>query len=391
MKRCTKCGTLKPLGEFDIKADRERPASRCKPCRRADQNERNRKLHPPRIRPARIVGTAELLPCTRCHELKPAEAFPPEQRGGEKLQHWCRACFAELNAKRYAQDPEREKSRIHRNRARRRGERRRFFASYLGSRPCVDCGESDTLLLEFDHVRDKRGDVSTLAWRLAPWDRVLEEIAKCEIRCGNCHRRRTAERRRASRKSHASQDPANRARRSDVHQRQAQLQLAYASRACSQCKETKPLSEFSRKSRDGKRVQSRCRSCSAAYQRAWYERNRRTVIQRAQRNRYATARDSRQLVRAYLAEHPCLDCGENDVDVLDFDHLREKTTEVSVMVRKGWSWRTICDEIAKCEVVCTNCHKRRTRQRRQKKRADDAQIALGTASPAGIEPAPAAS
>lgn len=191
MKRCTKCGTLKPLREFDIKADRRGPAARCKQCRRADQNERNRRIHPPKIRPVRIAGTTELLPCTRCQQLKPAEAFPPERRGGSKLQHWCRDCFAELNAKRYARDPEREKRRIFRSRRLRVADRRRFIVEYLRSHPCVDCGETDPLVLEFDHVAEKRGNVSSLALSRT-WRFVTDEIARCEVRCGNCHRRKTA-------------------------------------------------------------------------------------------------------------------------------------------------------------------------------------------------------
>ena len=45
--------------------------------------------------------------------------------------------------------------------------------------------------------------------------------------------------------------------------------------------------------------------------------------------------------------------------VLEFDHLSDKRTEVSMLV-KGWSWNTVMLEIAKCEVVCANCHRRRT-------------------------------
>ncbi len=55
---------------------------------------------------------------------------------------------------------------------------------------CCDCGEADPVVLEFDHRGEKRGDVSTMAtW--ASLATLREEIAKCDIRCANCHRRRT--------------------------------------------------------------------------------------------------------------------------------------------------------------------------------------------------------
>ena len=48
-------------------------------------------------------------------------------------------------------------------------------------------------MLEFDHVAEKRLDVGqSLPYRA--WDSVLAEIAKCEVVCANCHRRRTASR-----------------------------------------------------------------------------------------------------------------------------------------------------------------------------------------------------
>ena len=67
---------------------------------------------------------------------------------------------------------------------------------------------------------------------------------------------------------------------------------------------------------------------------------------------------------SYLQSHPCVDCGESDLVVLDLDHVRgEKIKTVTDMVRGGWSIAKIDIEIAKCEVRCANCHRRKTAER----------------------------
>src|SRR5438128_4021279 len=77
------------------------------------------------------------------------------------------------------------------------------------------------------------------------------------------------------------------------------------------------------------------------------------------RSRHATA-ELKTRVREYLLEHSCVDCGESDPAVLDFDHLRDKKADVSTLIQFAVSWRALADEIAKCEVRCANCHRRRT-------------------------------
>lgn len=65
------------------------------------------------------------------------------------------------------------------------------------------------------------------------------------------------------------------------------------------------------------------------------------------------------LLIEYFKEHPCVDCGETDPVVLEFDHRGEKSFEVTQTFADR-SWRSILDEIEKCEVRCANCHRRRT-------------------------------
>jgi len=59
--------------------------------------------------------------------------------------------------------------------------------------PCIDCGESDIRVLEFDHVRgEKKANIGDMAGANIAWQRIEAELAKCVVRCANCHRRKTA-------------------------------------------------------------------------------------------------------------------------------------------------------------------------------------------------------
>jgi hypothetical protein len=63
----------------------------------------------------------------------------------------------------------------------------------MRGRTCVDCGESDPCVLDFDLTRgEKEGNISSMVGNGMNWQRIANEIAKCEIRCANCHRRKTA-------------------------------------------------------------------------------------------------------------------------------------------------------------------------------------------------------
>ncbi len=99
-----------------------------------------------------------------------------------------------------------------------------------------------------------------------------------------------------------------------------------------------------------------------AYQRKWYSENKQVYYDKNKRRR----NECRDFIRKYLLEHPCVDCGEADIVVLDFDHVRGvKIKEVTTMAQQGYSIKRIVKEIEKCEVVCANDHRRRTKKRRQ--------------------------
>lgn len=76
-----------------------------------------------------------------------------------------------------------------------------------------------------------------------------------------------------------------------------------------------------------------------------------------------TKQEMKQRLKAIKEKSGCTDCGEKNHIVLDFDHLKDKKYNISRMIHDGFSWEAIKKEIAKCEVVCANCHRIRTHAR----------------------------
>ncbi len=72
-----------------------------------------------------------------------------------------------------------------------RNENTRYILNYFLTHPCIDCGEKDPVVLEFDHTRDKKFNVSLIK-RDQVLTKVIKEIEKCVVRCSNCHKKKTA-------------------------------------------------------------------------------------------------------------------------------------------------------------------------------------------------------
>jgi hypothetical protein len=140
------------------------------------------------------------------------------------------------------------------------------------------------------------------------------------------------------------------------------------SRKCGRCGQVKPLEEFAwRRIKRGQR-DNMCAPCRSAYGREHYLANRQKYIDAEARRKRARAETRTRYLIKYFSGHPCADCGETDPLVLEFDHLRDKRFEVTNQFASR-NWQEILDEIAKCEVVCANCHRRRTARRRGSIRA----------------------
>ena len=227
--------------------------------------------------------------------------------------------------------------------------------SYLLEHSCVDCGETDITVLEFDHLRDKTKDVSALMKGTSSWSRIEAKILKCAVRCANCHRRETERRRR---RVPSVVVPATK-RRAPASAQRTEAQLD-ATRQCRVCDQMRTLSDFPYRSLAKGTRQWICLWCQRTYARAWYQRNLDRQRKTARRTAVRLRATASSFVGQFLAAHPCTACGETDGAVLDFDHQRDKIADISALVRQGANTYAISLEIAKCRVLCANCHRRAT-------------------------------
>ncbi|MCC7432853.1 hypothetical protein IT412_05030 [Candidatus Peregrinibacteria bacterium] len=131
--------------------------------------------------------------CSRCKIIKPLTDFNYKNKDQLLFQRACRSCTREQIRKHYLANKEyyltkaRSRNKTHKENI------QNFILEYLQHNPCIDCKESDPIVLDFDHQRDKVIEVSELIKSKQSLERIKSEITKCQVRCANCHRRKTAQ------------------------------------------------------------------------------------------------------------------------------------------------------------------------------------------------------
>lgn len=134
---------------------------------------------------------------------------------------------------------------------------------------------------------------------------------------------------------------------------------------CSSCGEERDAEQdFKWEYKDRGIRQSRCKNCQAEFGRLHYQKNKQAYKERSRIRKNQILIENKPRLRIYLSNHPCVDCGETDIRLLEFDHVRShKLTTISRLLTQRRSWPTIEAEIAKCEIRCVNCHRKRTAER----------------------------
>jgi hypothetical protein len=134
--------------------------------------------------------------CTKCQFDYPTpleEHFNKRVSTKDGFQERCKKCESEHHKQHYKKRTAYYKEKASRHKKEYQKRNLLFTVEYLKSHPCIDCGESDFVVLEFDHVRGQKiNNVSCMIGTGVPLEKLKEEIEKCEVRCANCHRRKTA-------------------------------------------------------------------------------------------------------------------------------------------------------------------------------------------------------
>lgn len=130
----------------------------------------------------------------------------------------------------------------------------------------------------------------------------------------------------------------------------------FSHKRCSRCGQFKPITEFYLYRADSSGSTARRPDCKDCKKKATYGIPKPEV-------RLAAMKRNRQIVLEHLKTHPCVDCGEDDLSVLEFDHVRgEKRDHISRLANGAGEWK-LRQEMEKCEVRCCNCHRKATLQR----------------------------
>lgn len=131
-----------------------------------------------------------MVHCPRCNSEKPESDFGVKKN--DLRQPYCKPCARDYRKEHYRANREKTVKAVIARKKANVVENRKRVLQYLADHPCVDCGTTDPVVLQFDHLRDKKYIISKMVSQGYEWRTIAAEIAKCAVRCANCHARKTA-------------------------------------------------------------------------------------------------------------------------------------------------------------------------------------------------------
>lgn len=132
--------------------------------------------------------------CTRCSKIYNNSFFRFKNKAKGLRSSACKFCTRAMSKQHYKNDPVKHMARGRAYKLNNKQLAKDYVLEYLKTHPCIVCGETDILVLVFDHIDPdtKKAAVGTMRMRGSSLEAIKTEIAKCQVLCCNCHTRRTA-------------------------------------------------------------------------------------------------------------------------------------------------------------------------------------------------------
>jgi hypothetical protein len=128
--------------------------------------------------------------CCKCDEILNVDKFHSNKKKKDGLQTFCKSCSKAYSKQRYSDKTPEYKLRNQKQRL----FIKKWIYNYLTDKHCIDCGEKEICCLDFDRrdPNEKSFSMTEASQHKKSMAAVIAEISKCDIRCSNCHRKRTA-------------------------------------------------------------------------------------------------------------------------------------------------------------------------------------------------------
>lgn len=128
--------------------------------------------------------------CIKCKKEKEDTEFDFKNKAKGIRSGKCILCTREYGKEHYKKNKKATIARVAKNNKMYLERNREYVFQHLVSNPCIDCGESDILVLAFDHQENKISTITEMINECWSIDKINKEMSKCEVRCFNCHQRR---------------------------------------------------------------------------------------------------------------------------------------------------------------------------------------------------------
>ncbi len=129
--------------------------------------------------------------CPRCKIDKSLDLFNKDKNRRTGVQTYCKECAKERFQIYYKNNKEHHLETVRKVNRANVLKKQKFVLKFLLENPCVQCREKDVLLLEFDHLRNKKFIIAELVCGGFSIKSLQKEMKKCQILCVACHRKKS--------------------------------------------------------------------------------------------------------------------------------------------------------------------------------------------------------